>query len=264
MIKIPVAYLGGKHVPRLILSIRPSPSAQAHEILAVMKDLYAMGALCFDLPTPRHIEALRELKGIADDEALIGFPHLDAEEGACYLGLPLHRVQDRIVATIGKNVCPAHLARVLLPPVSGAGVLTQKEIDRISFDQSRLDKALFLFNPRESPFVFLGERYGDWLLGLGRQDVLGRMVTRIRERGFIPLYSGWWTTYSLPKVPAARLSSTGGMPSSTLPRPAPSSRSSTGPFSASIRWPTESSGKRPRRPSPSSFLTSRSPAPWPR
>ena len=46
----------------------------------------------------------------------------------------------------------------------------------------------------------IGERYGDWLLGLGRMDLLKEMVSRMREKGFIPILSGQWATFFLPKV----------------------------------------------------------------
>jgi hypothetical protein len=46
----------------------------------------------------------------------------------------------------------------------------------------------------------VGERYGDWLLALGRIDLLKGMVERIREKGFMPIYSGQWATFALPKA----------------------------------------------------------------
>jgi hypothetical protein len=46
----------------------------------------------------------------------------------------------------------------------------------------------------------IGERYGDWLLALGRIDLLKEMVRRAREKGFIPIFSGQWATFVLPKA----------------------------------------------------------------
>jgi hypothetical protein len=85
-----------------------------------------------------------------------------------------------------------------IPPSSE--VLTQKEIDRLTFDPNRFEKALSLFNPEESPFLLIGERYGDWLLALGRIDLLKEMVLRGRGKGFIPIFSGQWATFVLPKA----------------------------------------------------------------
>jgi hypothetical protein len=79
-------------------------------------------------------------------------------------------------------------------------VFTQKEIDRITFDPLRFEEALSPFDPVASPFLFIGERYGDWLLALGRIDLLHEMVSRVRGRGFIPIFSGQWATFVLPKA----------------------------------------------------------------
>ena len=70
----------------------------------------------------------------------------------------------------------------------------------MTFDPLRFDKALSLFNPEESPFLLTGEKYGDWLLALGRIDLLKEMVSRIREKGFTPIFSGQWATFVLPKA----------------------------------------------------------------
>jgi len=37
-------------------------------------------------------------------------------------------------------------------------------------------------------------------LALGRIDLLKEMMLRVRERGFIPIFSGQWATYALPKA----------------------------------------------------------------
>jgi hypothetical protein len=79
-------------------------------------------------------------------------------------------------------------------------VLTQKDIDRIAFDSSRFDEALSSMKPNESPFLLVGDKYADWLLGLGRFDLLKMMVSRVREKGFIPIFLGRWATYVLPKA----------------------------------------------------------------
>jgi hypothetical protein len=73
-------------------------------------------------------------------------------------------------------------------------------MDRIAFDPLRFEEALSLFDPEASPFLFLGEKYGDWLLALGRIDLLHKMVSKVRGRGFIPIFSGQWATFVLPKA----------------------------------------------------------------
>jgi hypothetical protein len=192
--RFPTAILEGKKLPRVIVSVRQSA------ISSLMKEAYEMGAWSFDLPSVQHLQAFRDLRHLTEDEALTGLCHLEAEEGVAFLGKPLHRFEAKLVETIRKNLISSLLPRDVLPPSSSSDVFTQKEIDRIAFDPVRFDRALSLLNPEDSPFLMIGERYGDWLLALGRIDLLKEMIARVREKEFIPIFSGQWATFSLPKA----------------------------------------------------------------
>jgi len=198
--RLPTTILEGKKLPRTIFSIQPLTSHGDQEIYSLMKKTYEMGAWCFDLPLANHLESFKELKHLTTDKTLIGLCHLEVEAGASFLGKPLHRFESKIISTIRKDILPSHLPRNILPPSFSSEVFTQKEIDRITFDLLRFDKALSLFDPKESPFLLVGEKYGDWLLALGRIDLLRKMVSRVREKGFIPIYSGQWATFVLPRA----------------------------------------------------------------
>jgi len=165
-----------------------------------MKKAYDIGAWCFDLPSWKHLESFKELKRSMHDETLVGFCHLEVEQGVSLLGKPLHRFETKVVSTIKRTLILPDSVRHLPPTPFSSEVFTQREIDRMSFDPLRFDKALSLFNPKDSPFLLTGERYGDWLLALGRIDLLKEMVSRIRERGFSPIFSGQWATFVLPKA----------------------------------------------------------------
>ena len=197
--RIPTVILEGKIIPRIIFSIRPSASLGYQEISSLMKKTYEMGAWCFDLPSVKHLESFKELKGLMDDETMIGLCHLKVEEGVSFLGKPIHRFETKVVSTIKKNLFLPDSVRNLLPTFSSE-VFTQREIDRMTFDPLRFDKALSLFNPKDSPFLLTGERYADWLLALGRIDLLKEMMSGIREKGFTPIFSGQWATFVLPKA----------------------------------------------------------------
>jgi hypothetical protein len=165
-----------------------------------MKKIYGMGITHFDLPSSKHLEPFRELKGLTEDENLMGLCHLEAEEGTSFLGKPLHQFETKVVSTIKKNLSLPHSIRNLPPVPFASEVLTQKEIDRIDFDPQRFEKALSPLHPEESPFLLVGGRYGDWLLALGRIDLLKQMMAKVREKGFTPVYSGQWATFCLPKA----------------------------------------------------------------
>ncbi len=130
---------------------------------------------------------------------MIGLCHLEAETGVSFLGKPLHRFESKIISTIRKDL-PPHLLQNIVPSPSSSEVFTQKEIDRISLDPSRFDRTLSLSDTKDSPFLLFGEKYGDWLLALGRIDLLHEMISRVRTKGFIPIYTGQWTTFALPKA----------------------------------------------------------------
>jgi hypothetical protein len=198
--RLPTTILEGKKIPRIILSIHPQPPFHLPQMLSLMKEAYEMGAWCFDLPSANHLKSFKDLKHLTTDEALIGLCHIEGETGASFLGKPLHRFESKIISTIRRELLPSNLTRQILPPSSSSEVFTQKEIDRITFDPLRFGEALSLFNPEESPFLLLGEKYGDWLLALGRIDLLHEMVSKIRGKGFIPIFSGQWATFALPKA----------------------------------------------------------------
>ncbi len=204
--RLPTTILEGKKISRIILSIQPRPPSNQDKILALMKKTYEMGGTCFDLPSANHLQPFRELRSLMEDELLIGICHLDAEEGASLLGRPLHRFESRIVSTIRRELLPSHQIRAVLPPSSSGEVFTQKETDRIAFDASRFEKALSRFDPDDSPFLLVGEKYGDWLLALGRIDLLRMMVSKAREKGFVPIFSGQWATFTLPKAKSLNVS----------------------------------------------------------
>ena len=197
--RFPTVILEGKKLPRMIFSIQPPTSYGDRQIYRPMEKTYELGAWCFDLPSANHLESFKELKNLTEAEPLIGLCHLEAETGVSFLGKPLHRFESKIISTIRKGL-PPHLLQNILSSPSSSEVFTQKEIDRITLDPLRFDKALSLFDPEDSPFLLVGEKYGDWLLALGRIDLLHEMVSRVREKGFIPIFSGQWTTFTLPKA----------------------------------------------------------------
>ncbi len=192
--RLPTTVLDEKQLSRIIFSVR---SANPSDL---MKKIYGMGITHFDLPSPKHLQPFRELKGLTEDENLMGLCHLEAEEGTSFLGKPLRQFEPKVVSTIKKNLSLPHSIRDLPAVPFGSEVLTQKEIDRIDFDPQRFEKALSLFHPGESPFLLVGGRYGDWLLALGRIDLLKEMMAKVREKGFTPVYSGQWATFCLPKA----------------------------------------------------------------
>ncbi len=196
---LPTAILERKRIQRIVFSIRPSTPV-VQNIYSLMEKVYELGAWCFHLHTARHLESFKALRESAEDDTLIGFGHIEAESGVSLMGKPLHQFESKVVSTIVRNIVPPDLVGKLFPARSFGEVLTQKEIDRMTFDPTRFDQSLSLFPLKEVPFLLIGGKYGDWLLGLGRGDLLKEMVSEMRRKGFIPIFSGQWTTFVLPKA----------------------------------------------------------------
>ena len=204
--RLPTTILEGKKISRIIFSIQPPSPFSQRQISSLMEKACEMGVWCFDLPSGNHLESFRGLRNLMADEMLIGLCHVEAETGVSFLGKPLQRFESKIISTIRREFLPPHQTRNVLPPTSSSEVFTQKEIDRIAFDPLRFEKALSAFDPIESSFLLVGEKYGDWLLALGRIDLLQEMVSKIRGRGFIPIFSGQWATFILPKAKSLAVS----------------------------------------------------------
>jgi hypothetical protein len=185
----------------MVFSIQPFPTTLDYrEIFALMKKAYEMGLWCFDLPSMKHLKSFKELKQLTGDDTLMGLCHLDGEKGVSFYGKPLYQFESKVLSTIKKNLFLPDSVRNLYPTPSSSEVFTQKEIDRMAFDPLRFEKSLSPFTPEECPFLLLGEKYGDWLLALGQIDLFKEMVRRVREKGFIPIFSGQWATFVLPKA----------------------------------------------------------------
>lgn len=199
MIRFPIALLEGRKLTRVIFSLCPSPF-HPQLFSSLIKKAYEMGAWCFDLPSLEHVESFKRFKQETGDETLLGLCHLKVEEGLTFFGNPLQRFELKMISTIKKDFLPPPIARRVFPQTPSSDVFTQKEIDHILLDPVRFDKTLSHFDPQDSPFLFLGGRYGDWLLALGRIDLLKEMVDIVKKKGFLPIYLGQWTSFVLPKA----------------------------------------------------------------
>jgi hypothetical protein len=197
--RLPTAILEQKKISRIIFSVQISPLT-GEKISPLMKGIYERGGWCFDLPSLKHMEAFKKLKQLVEDKTLVGFCHLELECGVSFLGKPLGQFEPKVISTVFNNIVPPDVAKKIIPSRSSQEVFTQKEMDRISFDPIRFEKTINLFEPEESPFLLVGGKYGDWLLGLGRIDLLKEMIRRVRKKGFIPIFSGQWATFVLPKA----------------------------------------------------------------
>jgi hypothetical protein len=200
MIRIPKVVLEGIKIPRIIFSISPSANLKTQEIFFLMKKIYEMGIWCFDIPSTNHLESFKRLRELIGDESLIGIFHIESATGISFTGKPLYQFESKIISTIIKNIIPQNLVKKIYPNHHIQDIFTQKEIDRIIFDDTVFEQFLLNINKKEFPLILIGEKYNDWLVGLGRVDLLSKMISVARKKGFIPILSAKWPTFVLPKV----------------------------------------------------------------
>ncbi len=197
--RLPIAFLENKKIQRIIFTIQPS-SQGTQQLYELMEKVYATGGWCLHLPTSKHLKLFKALRENTGNKRLVGFGQIDADLGVTLTGKPLCRFESQVISTMIRTTVPPHLARKLFPVSPAEEVLTQKEIDRMTFDRSRFDQILSSFHPEETPFLIIGGKYGDWLWGLSRGDLLKEMFMEARQKGFIPIFAGLWATFVLPKA----------------------------------------------------------------
>jgi hypothetical protein len=166
------------------------------------------GVRGFDLsPRPNVIEAFRKLRNIYGDEVVgVGNPNwlcryeLDGKQ--------LMGVRDRVVATIVQR-CLDSTARIKLSSIpderrcksfkyeTGAQPLSEEEINRITLDKSDWTNRLRAMKELVT-FCQVGTDYADWVIQLGREELLSSQISMIRENGMIPVSICHWTNLSLP------------------------------------------------------------------
>jgi hypothetical protein len=89
-------------------------------------------------------------------------------------------------------------ARSFFLPGKSAQPLTVSQIDSIRMKPEVFEKRLELFRNLGVKLVQFGGVTADWLVALGRIDLLGDLTRLVRKGGFIPLLVCHWTSLVLP------------------------------------------------------------------
>lgn len=122
--------------------------------------------------------------------------------------------RDRILRTLVDRLWPRPIARLVEDQLSQqAGMvfgydhqaqpLTDQEIGAISLDERIFKERLVIF--KDCQFIFFGGSDADWLVSLGRADLLHDLARVVRQQGFIPILLCHYATLVLPRVHAMNL-----------------------------------------------------------
>lgn len=179
---------------------RPDGTLDAEKVLEVMKASLSYGVKSFDLSPPL-VNIFRRLR-VETDEEITGLGAL--QEWTCrsftIRGIPLENYSEEIKASIcsrlpqgflenleGSKTAKVGFIRSFFVPARKATPLSQSQIEKISLEPGFFERRLELYKKLNLKLVQFGGIAADWLVGLGRIDLLEKLLRMIRRNGFAPL-----------------------------------------------------------------------------
>ena len=181
--------------------------------LSVMRAAYEAGGTAFDLSFEENVRLFRRLQSELD-EPLIGFGNPTWEQGVMLNGRFLQYERDRILRTLADRLWPREIARLVKDELAQEAVmlfgydreaqpLGDAEIAAITLDEGLLRARLETL--KDCQYMFFGGSDADWLVSLGRTDVLADSARVIRAAGHIPILLCHYATLVVPAAVDAGL-----------------------------------------------------------
>jgi hypothetical protein len=180
---------------------------------SVMQAYYQAGGRGYDLSFEVNTRLFRRLLDETRDH-LLGIANPTWEQGVFLNGRYLQYSRDRILRTLVEQLWPADIARQVKEHLSReailvfgydplAALLNAQEIRSIVLDEAVFLKRLAGFE--DCQIVLLGGADADYLVSLGREDVVAEMVRLARSQGFRPYLLSQYPSLVLPRVEAVNL-----------------------------------------------------------
>ncbi len=181
--------------------------------LSVMRAAYDAGGRAFDLSFQVNVELFARLQQ-ETGERLLGFGNPTWEQGVMLHGRYLQYSRDRIIRTCVDRLWPRPIARLVQEKWAerdvlvfgydrNADLLSDAEIAVIQIDREALHRRLRVL--ADCQYILAGGSDADYLVSLGRMDLVIDLVREIRSEGFIPLLLCQYPTLVLPAAEAAEL-----------------------------------------------------------
>ena len=181
------------------------------KVLQVMKTCISYGVTSLDLSPPL-IETFKRLQNETGEE-IVGLGAL--QEWICKNftidGVPLEKYSEEVKATIRSKLPQGYMERLIQSKTPGMGfiksffkpkhsaqLLTKSQIDNIRMEPEFFKRRLELYRKLDVKLVQFGGGTADWLIGIGRTDILENLSRLISSRGFIPLLICHLTNMVLP------------------------------------------------------------------
>lgn len=181
------------------------------KVLEVMKVGVEQGVMTLDLPREL-IEAYQRLRKETGKD-VVGLGAL--QEWTCKNvtidGVPLEEFSEELKATINPKLPSRFLKSLGRFDLPGAGFiksffvqkrparpLQSSQIDGIELNRRHFENQLALYEELNVKLVQFGGGLADWLVGVGRTDLLQELAHMITSRGCIPILICHWTSMVLP------------------------------------------------------------------
>lgn len=215
---LPPVILGGDAFNRFRYLYRQSVWWRLHDpdyALVVMQAAYDAGCRAFDLSDQDNVQPFWRLR-VRVNEEIIGFGNPTWEQGVFLGGRFLMLSRDRILRTlIERPLLPRTLADLVRQRLAQEAVLvfgydpdaaplTDEEISDIRLDEDVFLRRLSGFGG-SCRYIFLGGTDADYLLSLGRTDILRRMAELTRRCGFLPILLCHYGSHVVPIAEQAAL-----------------------------------------------------------
>jgi|APSaa5957512622_1039677.scaffolds.fasta_scaffold44248_2 hypothetical protein len=179
--------------------------------LSVMRAAYEGGCRAFDLSFEVNARLFSRLLDETGDP-LSGFGNPSWEQGVFFNGRYLQYSRDRIMKTLVERLFPRPIASLVKEKLSlddvlvfgydrGAASLSDEEIASIHLNKETYAKRLEVFE--DCRYILVGGADADWLVSLGRTDIVLDMIAYVRSRGFTPLVLSQFPTLVLPALESA-------------------------------------------------------------
>jgi hypothetical protein len=214
--RLPPSILGGDPFNQFRYLYRQELWWKLHDeeyCLSVMRAAFEAGGCAFDLSFDVNTRLFRRLTR-ETGEKLIGFGNPTWEQGVFLNGRFIQFSRDRILRTLVDRLFPRHIAQLVDEELSHQDVLvfgydrqalplSDDEIAGIALDEDVFRKRLSIFD--DCQYICFGGSDADWLISLGRVDVVADLARVVRQEGFTPILLCQYATLVVPETEAAGL-----------------------------------------------------------
>lgn len=190
---------------------RPDGKLDATKALQIMKNTVSCGVKSLDLSPPL-ADLFKQLQ-VETDEKIVGLGAL--QEWTCrnftIEDVPLENYSEEIKATVRLRLPHGYLEHLgrskiakteflnsFFVPSRRAEPLRQSQIEAIHLTPDFFENRLELYKKLNLKLIQFGGITADWLVGVGRVDLLEKLLQMVKRRGFTPILICHWASMVLP------------------------------------------------------------------